>query len=198
VITSRRVYEHEHGAPVFRVVRFDGPNGKTFLQQHPAASGACCADAAQPCKADRDDPGWRWGHGRGVPYVLYRLPDLIASTAEPVFVVEGEKCADALTKLGLIATTNAEGAGKWRAEYAETLRGRRVLVLPDNDEPGYRHAYTVARALAGVAASVAIVALPGLPEKGDIADCIAAGGTRGELLRLAGMAERALLEAVLA
>ena len=51
--------------------------------------------------------------------VLYRLPDVAAAVRQGrvVFVVEGEKDADALARLGLAATTNVGGAGKWRAEY---------------------------------------------------------------------------------
>jgi hypothetical protein len=58
---------------------------------------------------------WEWSLG-DVRRVLYRLPDVLAAKGESVFVVEGEKDADALMKLNLCATTNAGGAGKWRAE----------------------------------------------------------------------------------
>jgi hypothetical protein len=122
----------------------------------------------------------------GVPRVLYRLPELLhSSPTEPVFIVEGEKDANNVAGLGLVAVTNAGGAGKWRPEYNEPLRDRDVIILPDNDEPGRRHAAQVAEALAGIAKSVRIVVLPGLPEKGDVSDWIATGGTAEELRRLA-------------
>jgi hypothetical protein len=59
----------------------------------------------------------------------------------------------------LIATTNCGGAGKWKREYSEALRGRRCVILPDNDGPGRAHAEQVAKSLAGVAASVKVVTL---------------------------------------
>src|SRR5262249_10222579 len=57
-------------------------------------------------------------------------------------------------------------------------------ILPDNDEPGHKHAHQVARSLLGVAASVSILELPGLPPKGDIVDWKAAGGTKEAFLQL--------------
>ena len=112
-----------------------------------------------------------------------------ASPERRVFLVEGEKDADRLAALGFIATTNAGGAGKWKASHSESLRGRHVLILPDNDEPGSRHAQVVARALQGVAASVRLLKLPGIPEKGDVSDWISAGGTAAQLKALARSAE---------
>lgn len=129
--------------------------------------------------------GWDWKIGN-VRKVLYRLPELVAAPKDAtVYVVEGEKDADRLTALGLAATTNAGGAGKWRLEYSEFLRDRVVVILPDNDEPGAGHATLVARALHGIAADVRIVKLPGLPPKGDVSDWLSAGGTKEKLAALA-------------
>ncbi len=123
---------------------------------------------------------------KGCKVVPYRLPEIVrADPAAPVFVVEGEKDCDNLAKLGIIATCNAGGAGKWRAVHAEHLKGRHVVVLPDNDDPGRKHAEQVAATLAGIARSVKTVELPGLPEKGDVSDWLAAGGTAAKLLELA-------------
>jgi len=130
-----------------------------------------------------DGVGWKWSIA-GVRRVLYRLPDLIASSPATVFVCEGEKDCDALVKLGLIATTNSGGAGKWRDEYTESLRGRDVVILPDNDRPGQEHAEGVAKALLGVASTIKVLKLPGLPDKGDVSDWLAAGGTAQQLVEL--------------
>jgi hypothetical protein len=102
-----------------------------------------------------------------------------------VFVVEGEKCVDALWDIDVPATTNSQGAGKWRDDYSNYLRGRHVVILPDADGPGYQHAEGVARSLNGIAASVRIIELPGLPHKGDVFDWLAAGGDKNKLLQLA-------------
>ncbi|MES2177827.1 MAG: AAA family ATPase [Gemmatimonadota bacterium] len=115
--------------------------------------------------------------------MLYRLPAVIEAVAlgRQIFIVEGEKDAENVAGLGLTATTNCGGAGRWRPEYSDALRHAVVTILPDNDETGQRHALAVATALIGVAREIRIVQLPGLPEKGDVSDWIAAGGRREEL-----------------
>jgi DNA primase len=100
--------------------------------------------------------------------------------AECVFVCEGEKDVDNLRGLGLTATCNSGGAGKWKPEYAEYLKGKSVIILPDNDSPGQQHGQEVARSLCGIAKSVKLVDLPGLPEKGDASDWIAARHKEGK------------------
>ncbi|MBI2766516.1 MAG: toprim domain-containing protein [Chloroflexi bacterium] len=127
--------------------------------------------------------GWVWNL-EGTTKVLFRLPELLASTGT-VYIVEGEKDVLSLAERGLTATCNAMGAGKWRPAYNESLRGRAVVVLPDNDKAGLDHAEQVARSLVGFAASVKVVRLPGLPPKGDVSDWLLAGGTKGELEELA-------------
>jgi len=59
-----------------------------------------------------------------------------------------------------------------------------VAILPDNDEPGRKHARDVALSLRGIATQVKVVDLPGLPKKGDVSDWLAAGHGPEELLRL--------------
>ena len=103
---------------------------------------------------------------------------------EPIFVVEGEKDADRLYQLGLTATTNPMGAGYWRNEFNEHLRGRIVILLPDNDTPGKRHMEAVRQNLKRIAISVKVITLPGLPEKGDVSDWINNGGTKHALGQL--------------
>lgn len=150
----------------YQVVRYE-PKG--FSQRRPDGKG-----------------GWVSGLA-GAARLLYRLPALLnAGPSQTVFVCEGEKDVEALRALGLVATCNPEGAGKWRPEFNEALRGRPVVVLPDRDEPGAAHARDVARHLTGVAASVKVLELPDLPEAGgDVSDWLDAGGTRSVLERLA-------------
>lgn len=128
--------------------------------------------------------GHKWNLNGG-PRVLYRLPEILeAKPSHTIAICEGEKDCDALAALGVIATTNVTGAGKWREEYNEALRGRKVCILPDNDEPGRKHATQVAESLRPIAASVKVVQLPGLPEKGDVSDWLDAGGTVAKLREL--------------
>src|SRR5262249_25213198 len=100
---------------------------------------------------------------------------------------EGEKHADRLILLGLCATTNVGGAGKWRNEYSEFLRGKDVVILTDNDEPGFKHGEKVARSLAGGAKRGRVLLLPNLKHKGDVINWLEpeGKGTKEELLRLA-------------
>lgn len=134
----------------------------------------------------RPDPsskdGYAWGRGDAPP-LLYRLPEVLVEkkVGGTVYICEGEKAADAVAKLGLCSTCGPDGAGKWHSEFNEDLRGVNVVILRDNDEPGRKHGELVARSLHGIAASVKVVLLPGLPEKGDAFDWIAAGGTRAAL-----------------
>lgn len=165
-------YADEAGELLFQVVRYEP---KDFRQRRP----------------DPDAPGgWIWKLN-GVRRVLYRLPELLAANpAQPVFVVEGEKDVDHLRTLGLVATTSPQGAGKWALSDRGALAGRDVVVLPDNDETGRKHAHEVARDLAGKAASVRVVKLPDLPNKGDVSDWLANGGTADGLLQLAAIAPK--------
>lgn len=177
-------YFSEDNRALFRVLRKEWPDGyKQFFQQHPSGSGECCrGSAAKSCKPA--DAGWRWKRD-GARYVLYGLPQLFAADpAELVFLVEGEKCADALRSLGLLVTTAPGGAkAVWQPGYTDTLRGRRVVILPDNDGPGIDYAEGVGKAMAGVASKVLILTLPGLPPKGDVVDWLANGGSREALLK---------------
>jgi len=127
--------------------------------------------------ADKQFPQFRWaGSGwqsgvKGVPILPYRLPELIATSADtPVYVPEGEKDCESLAELGFVATTNPMGAGKWKSDLDKYFAGRHVFILPDNDDAGRNHAEQVARNLSAVAASVCVVDLP-LPAKGaDVTD----------------------------
>ena len=133
-------------------------------------------------RPDPEHPG-EWLRNEGITWVPYRLPELIEAVASNrlVFVVEGEGKVDKLQEIGITATTNPAGAGKWLPEMSEHLRGADVVLLPDNDEAGWKHAADVATSLVGIAARVRVIMVPGLPEKGDIGNWLEAGGTREQL-----------------
>jgi putative DNA primase/helicase len=157
-------YREASGALRYQVVRFD-PKG--FKQRRPNATD-----------------GWIWNL-QGVEPLLYHLPELIAAPLDDwVFVPEGEKHVDALRVLDLVATCNSGGAGKFKPEHAKHFKGRKVAILPDNDEAGRGHAQLVAANVAAVAPQVKIVDLPDLQPKGDVIDWLALGGTREQLLDL--------------
>lgn len=148
-------------------------------------------DFRQRRKARKDDPpdkvkgGWIWSV-KGTGLVLYRLPELLNSDPNAlVFVVEGEKDVDNLRAIGLVATCNPMGAGKWSQRYNEALRDRRIVVIPDNDDAGRSHAATVVASLKNFATIAGTLPLPALPPKGDVSDWLAAGGTAAQLTQLA-------------
>lgn len=122
--------------------------------------------------------GWHPGLN-GSPRVLYRLPEVLdaASQGRVIFVVEGEKDADALVEMGFIATTCSGGAGKWIEDYIPSLAGAHLVILPDNDDIGKAHACQIAQYQYPTAKSVRIIELPGLPLKGDVSDWLEGGGT---------------------
>ena len=171
-------YRDERGQLLYQVVRY---SPKSFAQRRP-----------HPDYPDRPD-AWMWDLN-GVETVLYRLPELIASrgndpTRNPVVIVEGEKDAETLRELGLVATCNSGGAGKWQERYGADLRGRRVAVIPDNDAAGLAHACTVLGSLVSWgAAEIRLVRLSA-PDGGDVTDwlrhslpCISAEQKKRSLL----------------
>lgn len=152
-------YKTETGELLFQVVRFEP---KDFRQR--------CPD---PLAAG----GWKWSIKHLKQLVPYRLPELLASDIKKwIFIVEGEKDANNLAKLGVTVTTFAQGAGKWRTEYTQWFQGRNVCILPDNDDPGRAHAELIAENIHGVAADIKILNLPDLPPKGDVSDWLEAPG----------------------
>lgn len=91
---------------------------------------------------------------------LYRLPEILAAVeaGKDIYVCEGEKDVEALVRLGVEATCNPFGAGKWMPENTESLRGaKRVVIVQDNDDAGRAHARMVHGALRDVVESVSIV-----------------------------------------
>jgi hypothetical protein len=120
------------------------------------------------------------------PSVPYGLPELLKALAakQVVCIAEGEKKVESIRLLGFAATCSAGGARKWRPEHSALLAGADVVLLPDNDAAGRAHVEAIAISLTGVARRVRILDLPNLPDKGDVVDWHAAGGTPAEFARL--------------
>lgn len=163
-------YTAADGKPLYQVLRYeenleDGKRRKKFTQRVV------------------DDRGGFTPGVAGVSKVLYKLPSVLASNE--VFVVAGEKDVSTLESIGLCATTNSGGESvSWiqqdgtRADFVEDLRGRNVVVIPDTDQAGRKHADNVVAALDGLAKSVAIV---WLPHSKDVTEWFENGGTTEEL-----------------
>lgn len=151
----------EHG-------RFEGANGKSFAWRI---------------------PGSDWREGLGTVAIhdlpLYGLQDVLQRPFEPVWVVEGEKAADACREAGLVAVCLGGGASQQTFGNAlDPLKDREVVLWPDNDEPG---GALMAR-IAGVLPN-ARYCRPVVPPKGDAHDYFTGGGTVEALDALLATAE---------
>jgi Protein of unknown function (DUF3987) len=154
-LSATWTYHDAEGHPVGVVIRWEKDSGKNI---RPVA------------KINGD---WVQA-GMPSPRPLFRLPELLQSTG-PAFVVEGEKCADALHALGFVATTSAHGAKSAKGSDWSPLAGREVVILPDNDEAGAGYAESVSDHLSKLTPTprIKIVNLSGLPAGGDVVDFIA-------------------------
>jgi hypothetical protein len=119
--------------------------------------------------------GFHW-NADGVVKPLYRLPELRAApTDSQIWIAEGEKDADRLAKLGLVATTNIGGASSWSSEYLTELTGRHVILLEDNDLAGRKRCAKLAIELKSIVASLKVITFEDLPEHGDVSDWLDRG-----------------------
>ncbi len=142
-------YTDETGKLLFQTIRYEP---KDFRQRRPDGNG-----------------GWIYNL-TDVRKVPYKLPSILKSVS--VIIVEGEKDADNLGRIGFTASCCPMGAGKWKPEYNEHFRDRDVVIIPDNDEPGRKHSRDVANSLKGIARTLKILDLEGLAEKEDVTDWI--------------------------
>ena len=163
-----RIYRYvsEHGELIAEIERWRKPDGNKTFKQY------------------RFVDGRRASGVKGIEIPLYNLPELLARPDDPVFLVEGEKCADALRKVGLLATTCNGSSGGWKEHHPKHLNGRKIIALPDQDEKGDKFTNKVIASLDLETTQVKIVRLPGLADKGDVVDFFEAGNGRAELLEL--------------
>jgi hypothetical protein len=138
-------YVNENGVLLHQTVRMEP---KDFRQRRP--------DPAKPGE-------WIWSIS-GISPVLYRLPELIAT--QWVCLVGGEKDVENLVSIGIPATTNPMGEGNWRDSYNQHFAGKAVIILPDRDDVGRKHAQVVAFAIKSIAKSIRIIELP-FPDDAD-------------------------------
>jgi hypothetical protein len=178
-LTKTYNYEDAEGVLKYQVCRFDWEvdasvnakgHDKTFVQRVPDQSKA---------------GGWAYST-KGMTWLPYRLPELLEDIASgyPIYIVEGEKKVDMLREIGVPATCNHGGAGKFPEDLVAHFKGAKVVILPDNDGPGKEHANLIGRRLEGVAASIQTLDLPGLPAKGGIDDWLPEGGSAEKLYDL--------------
>lgn len=162
-LTATYNYYSEDGTLLFQKLRFvDSSGKKTFRQRKPDGRG-----------------GWDYKLA-DTPRVLYNLPAVVNAVKQgkPVFVVEGEKDVDTLTKMSIVATTMPNGAGTWNEIHTSVLAGATVDIIIDNDLPGQQHAVEVYQALQEVGCDVQVWKCA----KGkDVTDHLNNGGTIEQL-----------------
>lgn len=165
--TARWTYTDAAGAVLGYVLRFDAGKGEKQFRPltlwRPAAGGAV---------------EWRW-ESWPAPRPLYGLRRLAERPSAPMLVCEGEKAADAATRLlpGFVVVTSPNGSKSARNADWSPLRGREVIVWPDADAAGLDYARAVSKGVEAVAAkSVAIISPPDGGAPGwDAADAVADG-----------------------
>jgi hypothetical protein len=158
-IVAEYDYTDEYGNLLYQVVRYQP---KDFKQRRPDGRG-----------------GWTWR--KGTRQVLYHLPEVLE--APIVFVVEGERDVETLRDYGFVATTNAGGAkAHWALQFTEALRGREVILIPDNDGPGRKRVLNIARSLLGQVARLVVLELEGGSK--DITEWFDQGHSELELIAL--------------
>lgn len=138
---ARYKYLSEDGKPKYEIVRFWNPErGK------------------KECKPFKDG---KYGL-KSKDRVLYNLNAIANTIGETIYIVEGEKCADALTSLGCVATCNPFGCGEWKPEfdYGKHLENKSLVIMPDADEEGQKWLKMVMEDLRGRIKEARIISLP--------------------------------------
>ena len=176
VLDQEWVYVDEDGEPLFIKQRYKTgtAKGKDYKQMR--------------CVKQPDGTHARFPGFKDTRLVPYRFPELLnAKTAgRTIFLTEGEKAADALVSIGVIATSAHAGSGSWPEEITQYFAGAVVIMVPDNDIAGWKYAHKVAAALVPVVKSLRILDLPVEAATDDAWEWVnVLGGTRQELVELA-------------
>ncbi|WLG85866.1 DUF927 domain-containing protein [Pseudomonas cucumis] len=149
------IYRDAQGQPLMALYRFDLAPDEDGRPKKVFAPLTWCQ------RADGQTTQWRW-QGLPDPRPLLRLDELTQRADAPVILCEGEKAADAAAELlsGYAATCWPNGSNSWHKADLTPLKGREVLLWPDNDVSGKACMEAVADKLREIgAASVRVIAL---------------------------------------
>jgi uncharacterized protein (DUF927 family) len=149
------IYRDAQGQPLMALYRFDlGPDEDGKPKKVFAPLTWCQ-------RADSQIKQWRW-QGLPDPRPLLRLDELAQRADAPVVLCEGEKATDAATELlpTHVASCWPNGSNSWHKADLTPLKGRDVVLWPDNDDSGKACMAIVAEKLREIgAASVRVIAL---------------------------------------
>jgi hypothetical protein len=166
-------YQDESSSPLFRSVRTPE---KRFWQSPADGNGGW----VKPAKGCMD----------GVRLVPLYLPEVLAAirNSGSILIAEGERKVDLLRHWGFVATCNVSGAIRsklWfdhaKEFFSAGCYAPKIIILPDKDDAGRKHADTIGAAFAAVGITVHILDLPGLRNKEDVINWYDRGGTREQL-----------------
>ncbi|WP_281508653.1 AAA family ATPase [Wolbachia endosymbiont (group B) of Pandemis cinnamomeana] len=161
-ITHSWNYYDENGQVIVKVYRSDPPGKKKVYKPFDVKQSKFAAPEIRP---------------------LYNIPEILKS--DKVILVEGEKCAEALIEQGIVATTTMSGAN---ADVDKTdwspLKGKHIIIWPDNDEAGNKYAKNAEKKLLEIGVeSLVILNIPQNKTKGwDAADCVLEGIRASEFI----------------
>nr|WP_264685367.1 MULTISPECIES: AAA family ATPase [unclassified Wolbachia] len=151
-ITYSWNYYDENGQVIVKVYRSDFPGKKKVYKPFNVKTLSYKAPDTRP---------------------LYNIPGILKS--DKIILVEGEKCAEALIEKGITATTTMSGANADadKTDWSQ-LKGKHIVIWPDNDEPGKQYAENATTKLLSLGiASLSIVKIPeGKPKGWDAADYV--------------------------
>lgn len=103
--------------------------------------------------------GDEWKPRRGnAPHILY----VAGQPQDTLFIVEGEKDCDTMSRLGFYAVSPENGAGgqgKWLESYNQDIKGKSVRIIPDNDDVGRAFADEIATKIRSVAKDIKVLDL---------------------------------------
>ena len=172
-------YTDEVGHPLIDVYRFDYSDGSKDYRQGPAGTG-------------------KFGTVKAIRNTLYNLPAVLRQVDSNgvVWVVEGERSAEALIELGEVATTQRQGASQsWPGEFTHVLLGAsEVRIVADFDAAGFKRALAVGRALHREKIPVTVWRSATTGKGDDIVDHLAAMKSKDELVRLSSEELKAQIE----
>ena len=161
-------YHDECGQLLYQNVRLE----------HFAADGKRDAKTFRQRRPKEGVPGAFIGYLGDVRRVPFRLPAIAEAKHQAIDIAEGEKDADRLASLGLLATSVATPSTTDLSAFA----GHAIYIHANNDAPGRKKAKKLAKLLEPIAADVFIVSYPDTGPGGDVSDWLDQGNGLDELL----------------
>lgn len=168
---ARYSYKDEEGNLLFCILRFESKEGESKKGIRPLSYGF---DQSKPGQARWSSKGYQ-----SESKAIYGLEKLSAKPNVPILIVEGEKTKDAASKLlekdGIIVISWVGGTESVNKVDWSPLKGRDVIIWPDNDKPGFKAAKTIVSDLRQLGVNSLKLVDPQmlekrLPEKWDLAD----------------------------